>query len=572
MLKLAETVSSTEQLLTTTPELDETVSSTKELLTTTPELVETVPSTEQLLTTTPELDETVPSTKELLTTTPELVETVPSTEQLLTTTPELDETVPSTEQLLTTTPELDETVPSTKELLTITTELDGTVPSTEQLLTTTSELDETVPTHEQLLTTTPKLDETVPSTEQLLTTTPELDETVPSTEQLLTTTPELDETVPSTEQLLTTTPELDETVPSTKELLTSTSIQPKHTVNTTSTLRTAGYSDIINTADFETPDFGTFGTELFTTERNKPSTKIFDVTTKKTTRAPTSRSTSSVTPEKTRYPPTTLPVFKGTDAQKTVVIEIKVLDESSQGCNPTDQSTCEDFKAYFKNQLIATYSTIEGFSDIVIDRLRKGSIIVSHTVVYSYNDMTAADRGLTADEIYSQTVGPGIQNGKIGGLKVDSCDHCDDPKETTDLCSMKGNAECAISHMEVKCDPASNYVLCVSPCADTDDPFCASAGECHQQEGYEAECECSRDDTGFYFGDRCSNYFNQRATILGVAITGGFIFGIIVTIVIIRCRRRRRRMGGYRQYYTDDMGEEGYLWNESYASTEKRKH
>lgn len=39
------------------------------------------------------------------------------------------------------------------------------------------------------------------------------------------------------------------------------------------------------------------------------------------------------------------------DAQKTVVIEIKVLDESSQGCNPTDQSTCEDFKAYFKNQV-----------------------------------------------------------------------------------------------------------------------------------------------------------------------------------------------------------------------------
>ena len=55
-------------------------------------------------------------------------------------------------------------------------------------------------------------------------------------------------------------------------------------------------------------------------------------------------------------------------------------------------------------------------------------VIVQHNVSYIWNDMEPSDRGLSATEIYDQTIGLGVIEGKIGNITVaEECNQCEEP-------------------------------------------------------------------------------------------------------------------------------------------------
>ena len=68
------------------------------------------------------------------------------------------------------------------------------------------------------------------------------------------------------------------------------------------------------------------------------------------------------------------------------------------------------------------------FSQADIPYILTVVITVTHKVVYGWNTMNPADRGLTAGEIFDMTVADNIENGAIGNLTVVSCLECNDPQ------------------------------------------------------------------------------------------------------------------------------------------------
>lgn len=59
---------------------------------------------------------------------------------------------------------------------------------------------------------------------------------------------------------------------------------------------------------------------------------------------------------------------------------------------------------------------------------RPGSILVEHDVSYTYSEMKPEDKGLTAQEVYDNTIGPDVGGGKLGDLKVSTCNNCKEPE------------------------------------------------------------------------------------------------------------------------------------------------
>lgn len=259
------------------------------------------------------------------------------------------------------------------------------------------------------------------------------------------------------------------------------------------------------------------------------------------------------------YPPRTLANIESDEAEKKIQIEIEVSEVSSEGCVPDNKKSCENFTDTVIVEFQKFYQEIHGFIKVEVINLRSGSIIVVHEVSYKYNEMEPEDKGLTAQQVYDKTVRSGVQEGMLGVLTVVNCKGCKEPQDLTNLCNFKDSVDCGV--YVAQC--IQGYVYCVSPCHDNS--FCSSRGDCYQDEGEAAKCSCHSVDNGFYYGDNCEHYFNQTVTIVCIAVAGGFIFGIAVACSVTRCRRKKR-LGRYRQYYMDDMGEEGYLCrNESYA-------
>ncbi|XP_022111337.1 hyalin-like isoform X2 [Acanthaster planci] len=242
------------------------------------------------------------------------------------------------------------------------------------------------------------------------------------------------------------------------------------------------------------------------------------------------------------------------DLKKLFLVVLAIADPSTSDCNPdvdTMSFECSTLVRTFKELVLPLYKKVSkgGFLDIKINQtdLRKGSVLIPHTVSYNYSD--AAIREMQPAVFYARSVQPDVEAGRVGSLQLDkSCKECTSPKDITSVCVGVDEETIVCPDKSVltkESDASSGLCIykCVSICEE-DSSYC-NGGVCSQKNNEDAECsECPEGTTG----PRCTPVGPTEVPpdepniplIVGLSVGIGGILLLIVILNMLYCALRGR--------------------------------
>ncbi|XP_038071849.1 hyalin-like [Patiria miniata] len=233
--------------------------------------------------------------------------------------------------------------------------------------------------------------------------------------------------------------------------------------------------------------------------------------------------------------------------EKKVSFEIAVIApvDSGMECDPTINkfsNECNALVLEFKLSVEIEYKFVAGFSRVVIDqdKLRAGSVVVPHDVIYNYDEMTPTTRGISANALYEATVGKAVDRGYIGKLKVATgCQDCMAPQDKTYICDADP-PECAaglVLTQSTNGGVGTCYYVCWSKCK-VDPAYCGD-GTCHQESGSEQiTCNCPQSSEVMYSGTQCQLQVQLVWLYVGVSLGGVLLLVLIIVLSVCLWRRR----------------------------------
>ncbi|XP_041478811.1 uncharacterized protein YMR317W-like isoform X2 [Lytechinus variegatus] len=229
-------------------------------------------------------------------------------------------------------------------------------------------------------------------------------------------------------------------------------------------------------------------------------------------------------------PEAILPNIDG-DFDKTYKFEIAIEENSTKGCTSDNLTTeaCRIFKSNVTLELEALYGENSAFVSVDVT-LRNGSVIVSHIVTYSYNLMSDEERKMSAQDVYDDTIGKAVENGRLGNYAIEKdCGSCSPHAETSDdICSRKEDVTCTYGS-SATCE--TGYWICESKCI-SDGGYCNGGGICWQEDiNKEPICSCDWANGEWYWGYKCQHHVDQTYLIIGCSCGGAVLLVLLVSII-----------------------------------------
>ncbi|XP_022111906.1 neurogenic locus notch homolog protein 1-like isoform X2 [Acanthaster planci] len=251
----------------------------------------------------------------------------------------------------------------------------------------------------------------------------------------------------------------------------------------------------------------------------------------------------------------------GVEIDKRVVFEISVI--SAGECDPdnsTDSSACKGLVEQFTTEVEKEYERLAGFKQVEINQgdLKKGSVIVPHAAIYDYGKMAPSKRGLSAFDLYRETVATAVASGKLGNLELDrDCMNCAAPEDETNTC--RSTAPTCATGFQVVEERVGNscYYVCRAACkVDTD--FCQNGGTCSQDADGVKSCRCPQNSEFMYLGVNCQLRVQLLWLYVGCGIGGAVLLFLVVALIscVAIYRKRAKRIE------EDDESEEGEMKGE----------
>ncbi|XP_038073215.1 hyalin-like isoform X2 [Patiria miniata] len=239
------------------------------------------------------------------------------------------------------------------------------------------------------------------------------------------------------------------------------------------------------------------------------------------------------------------------DLQKIFLVVLAIADASASGCDPDVDKTsfeCSIVVQTFKELVLPLYKRVSevGFLDVMVNQtdLRKGSVVVPHTVSYNYSDQ--AIRAIRPEVFYQSSVEPDVEAGRLGNLLLEkNCQECTTPTDITDICSIvdKEAVTCPEKSVVVEdrnADTGMCVYKCISPCEENSE-YC-NGGVCSQIQNEDPVCsECPEGMTG----PRCTiimepPYEPNIPLIVGLSVGLGGTVLLIVILNLLYCAFRGR--------------------------------
>ncbi|XP_038071889.1 hyalin-like [Patiria miniata] len=245
----------------------------------------------------------------------------------------------------------------------------------------------------------------------------------------------------------------------------------------------------------------------------------------------------SCSPYQDEYPDIAVPV------DKVFQVELSIADASGADCDPvTDKESdaCVALVNTFKLFVTPSYSGLSNsFKEVVVDQsqIRKGSVIVPHTVSYDYGTATTEIRALQPQQFFADTVKKQVEAGRIGSLEM--VPDFESVKDTTNFCTeeIKNAMQCnnKLSVYEDKTDDGCQ-LKCSSRCS-TDAVYC-NGGTCTHDNAAGEICSSCPDGKE---GALCEEDSINIPLIVGlsVGLGGGGLLIIIGLIVYFMCCRNK---------------------------------
>ncbi|OCT90535.1 hypothetical protein XELAEV_18019150mg [Xenopus laevis] len=224
---------------------------------------------------------------------------------------------------------------------------------------------------------------------------------------------------------------------------------------------------------------------------------------------------------------------------RVTVVAVNIL--YSEKLSDKKSSEYQEFEARFKIEIRKLYGNVAAYSDVRINSIRPGSVVVEHDVLIDVDLINGKEQyHNVVKDLYVTLDGTSATSNATDYLQLDSrkTQIHDSELDVAGLCSeVELIPEDMLQYFCGVND--SNILLCASKCSSMNPEFVdCNAGQCSISNAG-PRCFCKTSGPFWYTGDRCEYTVLKTGVIVGVTV-GVLVFILVfITLLIFICRRRR---------------------------------
>ncbi|XP_068780132.1 mucin-3A-like [Struthio camelus] len=248
----------------------------------------------------------------------------------------------------------------------------------------------------------------------------------------------------------------------------------------------------------------------------------------------------------TDYIDTSLP-YPGTIVMESELVLTVTNFNYTEELNNTLSEAYRKFEEHFRTEIKKIYGHIPGYEGVRIIRLRPGSVVVEHEVIFTalvsnntvehFQEVTERLVQMLRDTEANQ--GACQHNTSILCLSVSPNPVLKNMTETSSLeeiCWQRAPNEYRDFYYPLTVD---GFIRCITACTpNTPNTTNCHHGQCHVTRAG-PQCFCQDESMYWYTGTNCSQRVNKLGMGLGLAATVLLIVCIVLTVLLVRGRRRK---------------------------------